>query len=187
MSGKAIIFSAPSGAGKTTIVKHLVSKIPTLSFSISATTRSPRDYEKDGIDYYFLSKESFQDKIASGEILEWQEVYPGAFYGTLKSEVERIWTEGKHVIFDVEVIGGKILKERFGANALSIFVKVDDIEILKERLKKRNTESEESLNDRVERAIMEMNEENNFDEVILNHDLEEALRKAEDLVTKFIA
>ena len=110
MTGKAIIFSAPSGAGKTTIVKHLVSQIPSLKFSISATTRKPRNYEEDGVDYHFLTIQEFQDRVQAGEILEWQEVYPGAFYGTLKSEVERIWSDGNHVVFDVEVLGVKTLK-----------------------------------------------------------------------------
>ncbi|MEM0938678.1 MAG: guanylate kinase [Bacteroidota bacterium] len=186
MEGKVIIFTAPSGAGKTTIVHRLLEKISSLSFSISATTRAPRNNERNGLDYYFLSKQDFEEKIKAGEILEWQEVYPGAFYGTLKSEVERIWDEGKHVIFDVEVIGGKTLKKSFGQNALSIFVKVNDIEILRDRLLKRNTESIESLNERVKRASMEMQQEQSFDAVILNHDLKLALKNAEELVTKFL-
>lgn len=187
MSGKAIIFSAPSGAGKTTIVRHLITQIPNLKFSISATTRAPRSHEKHGVDYYFLSEEEFQEKVANGEVLEWQEVYPGTYYGTLKSEVDRIWKEGKNVVFDVEVIGGKKLKQYFGKNACSIFVKVDDIEVLKDRLRRRKTESDGSLNERVKRAVMEMKEEQNFDEVILNHDLQFAFQKAEELVGKFLA
>ena len=184
--GKAIIFSAPSGAGKTTIVKHLVAEIPSLKFSISATTRTPRENEENGIDYHFLTKGEFDQKIKEGEILEWQEVYPGAFYGTLRSEVEKIWSAGHHVIFDVEVLGGKVLKECFGERALSIFVKVDDIEILKDRLRMRKTESVDSLNERVARAVMEMQQEDQFDEVIINHDLETALKSAQELVNKFL-
>jgi len=186
MKGKAIIFSAPSGAGKTTLVKHLLQKIPSLKFSISATTRSKRFNETEGVDYYFLSKETFQDKIDKGEILEWEEVYPGSFYGTLKEEVERIWASGNHVIFDVEVIGGMNLKNIFGNNALAVFVKVEDISILKNRLKRRETESQASLDDRIERAKMEMNEEGKFDVVIVNHNLESARKQAENLVKNFL-
>ena len=186
MAGKALIFCAPSGAGKTTIVKHLLSYRNDLKFSISATTRSPRPYEIDGVDYYFLSKENFIEKVESGEILEWQEGYKGSFYGTLKSEVERIWREGNHVIFDVEVLGGKNLKREFGDRAMSVFIKVNDIDVLIERLEKRNTESSESLQKRVDRAVMEMKEEVNFDEVMINHDLNEALRSAEELTDNFL-
>lgn len=186
MKGKAIIFSAPSGAGKTTIVKHLLEKFPTLKFSISATTRSRRANEIDGRDYYFLSKDAFRDRIESGDVLEWQEVYTGSFYGTLKSEVERVWAAGNQVIFDVEVVGGMNLKKIFGDKALAVFVKVEDITILKERLKTRKTESETSLNERIERAKMEMAEEHKFDVTVINHDLESALRSAEGLVQNFL-
>jgi len=186
MSGKAIIFSAPSGAGKTTIVKHLVSRIPSLKFSISATTRSPRDHERDGVDYYFISGDEFRESVEKNEVLEWEEVYKDTFYGSLKSEVDRIWSEGNDVIFDVDVKGGINLKKKLGTKALSIFVKVEQIDILKERLEKRNTESEKSLNERVEKAMEEMKEEENFDEVIVNHDLNVALHHAEEVVSGFL-
>lgn len=186
MQGKAIIVCAPSGAGKTTIVRHLVENIPELKFSISATTRNPRPNELDGKDYYFLTRKEFESKVENGDILEWQEVYENAFYGTLKSEVERIWEAGQHIIFDVEVLGGMNLKKTMGENALSIFIKVDDINILRKRLESRKTESSDSLDRRVQRAVMEMNEENKFDKVIVNHDLETALAEAREIVGNFI-
>jgi len=186
MKGKAIIFSAPSGAGKTTIVKHLLEKIPSLQFSVSATTRKRRTGEVDEKDYYFLSTDAFESKVSQGEILEWQEVYPGAYYGTLKSEVERIWSSGGHVIFDVEVLGGMNLKKAFQERALAIFVKVENLEVLRNRLQHRETESPESLEERINRAQMEMSEESKFDVVVVNQDLADALKKAEDLVRNFI-
>ncbi len=186
MSGKAIIFSAPSGAGKTTIVKHLVSKFPNLRFSISATTRSARHGEEDGEDYYFLSSDVFMNKVAQNEVLEWEEVYRGTYYGSLKSEVDRIWSEGNDVIFDVDVKGGINLKKRLGDQALAVFVKVEDVEILRGRLMRRNTESEESLTERVNKAVIEMREEKHFDQVLLNHNLPEALEKAESMVVNFL-
>ncbi|MEM6830580.1 MAG: guanylate kinase [Bacteroidota bacterium] len=187
MSGKAIIFSAPSGAGKTTIVKHLVAKIPSLRFSISATTREARSNEADGVDYYFLTPEEFKKRVAQNMVLEWEEVYQGTFYGSLRSEVDRIWSEGNHVIFDVDVKGGMNLKEKLGDQALAIFVKVENVEVLSERLRKRNTESEESLLKRVDKAVLEMKEERHFEEVLLNHDLDTVLKKAEHLVTDFLS
>lgn len=186
MKGKAIIFSAPSGAGKTTIVHSLLDRIPSLRFSISATTRTKRPTEINGRDYYFHTSEEFESMQSSGELLEWEEVYEDTFYGTLKSEVERIWAEGNHVIFDVDVKGGKRLKKIFGEKAISIFVKVKDASVLKERLKMRNTESVEILNMRVSKASEEMKEEKYFDEVVLNENLDNAIDTAESIVKSFI-
>ena len=187
MEGKAIIFSAPSGAGKTTIVHSLLDRIPSLRFSISATTRSKRPTEIDGRDYYFLSIEDFKSKKESGELLEWEEVYSDTFYGTLKSEVERIWADGNHVIFDVDVKGGKRLKEILKDQAISVFVKVKGEDVLRERLQMRNTESEEVLNERVSKAAEEMKEEVHFDKVVLNENLDTAISEAEGIVKSFIA
>ncbi|MEO9478095.1 MAG: guanylate kinase [Cyclobacteriaceae bacterium] len=184
-SGKAVIFCAPSGAGKTTIVKHLINKIPSLKFSISATTRDKRAYEKDGVDYHFLSKSDFESQIKTGELYEWQEVYEGMFYGTLKSEVERIWSEGNHVIFDVDVIGGINLKKALGDQALAVFVSVESIKILEERLRARKTETDETLKARIGKAQEEMQAEDKFDYVLINHNLAQAFAEAEDVVTKF--
>jgi len=186
MGGKAIIFSAPSGSGKTTIVRRLLDLIPSLTFSISATTRSMRANETHAIDYYFLSLDEFKSRIAKDEFLEWEEVYEGNFYGTLQSEVERVWAEGNHVIFDIDVQGGKKLKEKLGEKALSIFIKVPTIEILEKRLRERSTESEETLKMRVSKASQEMLEEKNFDRVIVNEFLEEAVEEARRTVEEFI-
>ncbi|GAA0188552.1 guanylate kinase [Fulvivirga kasyanovii] len=186
-NGKAIIFSAPSGSGKTTIVKHLLATNPKLGFSISACTRDKRGRnEENGKDYYFLTPEDFKRKIDNDEFIEWEEVYAGNFYGTLKSEVERIWQEGRHVIFDVDVKGGLHLKEYFGDKALAVFVKVPSIDELKERLMDRQTETENSLSQRIFKAKFEMTFEDKFDVTLVNEDLEESLRKAEELVNNFI-
>lgn len=186
MEGKAIIFCAPSGAGKTTIVRHLLAEFDCLEFSISATTREPRDYEKDGKDYFFYSTEEFLKKISNEEMLEWEEVYENAFYGTLKSEVERIWAKGNCVIFDVDVKGGLRLKRKLGDHAAAIFIKVQDLSVLRERLKGRNSESDFTLNQRIEKARVEMQEGDKFDEVILNDNLEHALDQAKSIVSKFL-
>jgi guanylate kinase len=186
MAGKAIIFSAPSGSGKTTIVRHLLNKNQDLGFSISASTRDRRGRtEQNGQDYYFLSPLEFKKKIDSNEFVEWEEVYEGNFYGTLKSEVDRIWKEGKNVIFDVDVKGGLALKKYFGDNALAIFVKVPSIEILKDRLHDRGTESEESLSRRLFKAQFEMSFQDQFDVVLNNENLEKSLAEAQRLYDEF--
>uniref|UniRef100_UPI004047F1DA guanylate kinase n=1 Tax=Roseivirga sp. TaxID=1964215 RepID=UPI004047F1DA len=185
--GKAFIFTAPSGSGKTTIVKHLLEVNPKLGFSISASTRDKRGRsEENGKDYYFLSKEEFRQKIEEDAFVEWEEVYTGNYYGTLKQEVQRIWNEGKHVVFDVEVKGAQNLKRYFGEDALAIFVKVPSMEILKERLTGRGTESAESLSQRFYRAEFEMTFENKFDVTLVNENLEESFKKAEELVNDFL-
>jgi len=184
--GKAIIFSAPSGSGKTTLVHHLLTNNADLGFSISAATRDKRGRkEENGKDYYFLTPEEFKHKIDNDEFVEWEEVYAGNFYGTMKSEVERIWREGKNVIFDVDVKGGINLKKFFGEKALAIFVKVPSMETLKERLKERGTESEESLSRRIFKANFEMSFQDNFDVVLLNEDLENSLKEAQKLYDNF--
>jgi len=186
MEGKAIIFSAPSGSGKTTIVRHLLEKNPDLGFSISASTRDKRGRtEAHGKDYYFLTPDEFKKKIDGNEFVEWEEVYEGNFYGTLKSEVERIWKNGKNVIFDVDVKGGINLKNYFGDKGLAIFVKVPSIEVLKERLHDRGTESEESLSRRLFKANFEMTFQDKFDKVLINEDLEHSLQQAQQLYDAF--
>ncbi|WP_163871605.1 guanylate kinase [Parapedobacter sp. SGR-10] len=185
--GKLIIFSAPSGAGKTTIVRHLLSKYADkLAFSISATTRERRGAEVDGSDYYFISKEEFLHKVAKHEFIEFEEVYSGTFYGTLKSEVERIWAEGKHVIFDIDVVGGLRLKSKFPEEALAIFVNPPSLDVLKERLRGRGTDSEEKLKERFAKAEHELSYADKFDVVLDNFDLETAKADAEKLVLDFI-
>lgn len=184
--GKAVIFCAPSGAGKTTIVKHLINHIPELEFSISATTRKPRTGEISGKDYYFLSEQDFKLKIENKELYEWQEVYNGVYYGTLKSEVERIWQEGKHVIFDVDVIGGLNLKKEMGDRALAVFVSVASVEVLEQRLRARNTETEETLKIRIGKSAQEMDYATSFDTILINNDLNTAFGEATTLVTDFI-
>ena len=184
--GKAVIFSAPSGAGKTTLVKHLLASDLDLAFSISACTRSPRANEKHGKDYYFFSKEEFESKIKENDFLEWEEVYDGNYYGTLKSEIDRIWGEGKHVIFDVDVVGGVNLKEYFKDEALSIYVEAPSIEELEKRLRSRETETEETIRKRIGKAIEESKFKSKFDEVIVNEDLNKAKADAEELLRNFL-
>jgi len=188
MAGKAIIFSAPSGSGKTTIVKHLLEKNSDLGFSISASTRDRRGRsEQDGKDYYFLTPQEFKQKIDKDEFIEWEEVYAGNFYGTLKSEIHRIWDEGKNVIFDVDVKGGINLKKYFGDKALAIFVKVPSLEILKQRLNDRGTESSDSLSRRIFKAEFEMSFQDKFDAVLVNERLEISLAEAQKLYEGFNA
>lgn len=186
MDGKLFIFSAPSGAGKTTIVKHLLGKIPDLRFSVSATTRPAREEEVDKQDYYFLSNEEFLHRIAKKQFVEFEEVYKGTFYGTLRSEIDRIWADGKHVIFDLDVEGGIHLKRKFGAQALSVFVKPPSMEVLVERLTSRATESAEKIGERISKASVELAYQDRFDIVLLNDNLDEACEKALKLVTDFI-
>ena len=187
MEGKLIIFSAPSGSGKTTIVRHLLAKYNNLGFSISACTRDRRGRnEVDGKDYYFLTPEDFKARIDNKEFVEWEEVYPGGYYGTLKSEIERLWASGKHVLFDVDVKGGLKLKEYFQERALAIFVKAPSEEAIKERLMARGTETEDSLSKRLFKVKFEMSFQNRFDVILLNDSLETALEKAEELVENFI-
>jgi guanylate kinase len=186
MAGKAIIFSAPSGSGKTTIVKHLLEKNSDLGFSISASTRDKRGRtEQNGKDYYFLSPDDFKKKIDNNEFVEWEEVYEGNFYGTLKSEIERVWASGKNVIFDVDVKGGLNLKKYFGDKALAIFVKVPSIEVLKERLHDRGTETAESLSRRLFKAKFEMGFSDKFDVVLVNENLSKSLAEAQRLYDDF--
>lgn len=185
--GKAVIFSAPSGAGKTTIVQHLLQRDLGLDFSISATTRAPRTIERAGKDYHYLSIEEFLKRIENDEFCEWEEVYKDNYYGTLKSEIQRIWSDGKHVIFDVDVIGGINLKKYFGEKALAIFVKPPSVDSLKERLEKRKTETPESIARRIDKAEEELRKENEFDFVLVNDDLEEAFLRAEQVITEFLS
>lgn len=186
MAGKALIFSAPSGSGKTTIVKHLLANNPSLGFSISASTRDRRGRtEQHGKDYYFLTPDEFKKRLDNNEFIEWEEVYAGNFYGTLKSEIERIWKEGKDVIFDVDVKGGLNLKRYFGDSALAVFVKVPSIEILRKRLETRGTETPESLSRRVFKAEFEMRFADQFDVILLNDDLDKATTKAQKLYNDF--
>lgn len=187
MKGKLIIFSAPSGAGKTTIVRYLLEQDFNLAFSVSATSREPRPNEEHGKDYYFISKEEFQQKISNGEFLEWEEVYKGIFYGTLKSEVERIRNEGKNVIFDVDVVGGLNIKKFYGDDALAVFVQPPSVAELRKRLVNRSTEPEEKIAMRIAKAEHEMSFAPQFDVVIVNGKLEEALKEAEKVVSRFLS
>ena len=185
--GKLIVFSAPSGSGKTTIVRYLLSKEElNLDFSISATSRAPRGHEKHGEDYYFMSLKEFKQHIKNDDFLEWEEVYRDNFYGTLKAEVERIWAKGKHVVFDIDVVGGLDIKQIYPERTLAVFVKPPSIEELKIRLKKRKTESDDKINMRVAKASIEMATAPQFDHIIVNNELSEALEEAYDLVKEFI-
>jgi guanylate kinase len=185
--GRLIIFSAPSGAGKTTIVNYLLTRDLNLEFSVSACSREKRRGEVHGVDYYFLTVKDFKQKIAANEFIEWEEVYHDHFYGTLKSEIDRIWNNNHHVIFDVDVVGGLALKKQFGAKALSIFVMPPSIESLEERLRLRETETPESIARRMGKAEQELKMAEQFDIVLHNNNLEQALRTAEELVKEFLA
>ena len=185
-TGKAIIFSAPSGAGKTTIVKSLLANKLPLSFSISACSRQKRENEINGKDYHFLSIENFKQKINEQAFIEWEEVYENNYYGTLKSEIERIWNDKKHVVFDVDVVGGLNLKKHFGNNALAIFIQPPSMDVLIERLRNRATESEASLKKRIDKAKHEMTYSPSFDSIIINDQLEETIEVAEKKVKDFL-
>jgi guanylate kinase len=191
--GKAILFSAPSGCGKTTIIKELMASTPkgsfrpsNLSFSISATSRAPRGEEVDGKDYYFLSHEEFKARVERDEFLEWEEVYRGTCYGTLKSEVERIWNEGKVIVFDVDVNGGKNIKRYFGKDALSIFVMPPSVEVLEQRLRSRGTDSEEAIVKRLARSAEELKQAPQFDVTIVNDDLRRAVEETRNVIERFL-
>lgn len=185
--GKCIIVSAPSGAGKTSIVRHLLQQELGLQFSVSATSRSPRAAEIDGEDYHFLSTEEFQERIAQGDFVEWEEVYPGQYYGTLRSEVERVWQTGGHVIFDVDVVGGLNLKEHFGERALAIFIQAPDMQALEDRLRGRRSESEETMRIRLSKAEVEMARAPEFDVIVVNDDLLSACEETAALIREFTA
>jgi len=185
--GKLIIFSAPSGSGKTTIVRHLLKQPElNLAFSVSATSRESRGEEKEGNHYYFMSLAQFKRHIKNDDFLEWEEVYRDNFYGTLKSEVERLWAEGKNVIFDIDVAGGLRIKKKYPEVTLAVFVKPPSVDELKIRLKKRSTESEEKINMRIAKASVELATAPQFDKVIKNYDLDEALKEAHKMVADYI-
>lgn len=185
--GKCIIVSAPSGAGKTTIVRHLLERDPRLAFSVSATSRPKRAYEIDGRDYHFIGADEFQRRITADEFVEWEEVYPGRFYGTLKHELDRIWKAGRHPVFDVDVVGGLDLKEIFGPNALALFIAPPSLNALEERLRARGTETPESLAVRMAKAGQEMTYAPRFDVTVVNDDLERACAEALRSASAFLA
>lgn len=185
-NGKCVIFSAPSGAGKTTIVHYLLNEFPELAFSVSACSREPRTNEVDGKDYYFLGLAGFQNQINADAFVEWEEVYANNFYGTLKSELTRIWSEGKTVIFDVDVIGGLNIKKYFGDNALAVFVQPPNYEALEERLRYRSTETEEKIQMRLAKAKEELGHADQFDTILVNDDLTIACAAAKKLIEQFI-
>lgn len=188
MGNKVIIFSAPSGAGKSTVVNHLLSLYPELEFSISATSRAPRGQEKHGVEYYFYSADEFRSMITEDKFVEYEEVYAGSFYGTLRSEVERIWAKGHAIVFDIDVQGGVNLKKIFGNQALSIFIQAPSVEILRTRLVGRGTDTEEAIERRVAKAASEMEfAAGKFDYTLINDDLQTALAEAENVVKGFLS
>lgn len=183
---KIIIITAPSGAGKTSITRYLMQEFPVLEFSVSAATRQPRGTEKDGVDYYFISPDDFQQKIQNKEFAEWEMVYEGKYYGTLKSELKRIWNKQHVPVLDIDVKGAMHIQKQYPENKLSIFVEPPSVEELKKRLMSRGTESEESLQARVNKASYELSFKHHFDEVVVNDNLENACRKARELVERFL-
>jgi guanylate kinase len=184
--GKCVIFSAPSGAGKTTIVRYLLREIPELEFSISAASRKPRGREVHGLDYHFLTVDDFKNKIKSDEFIEWEEVYKDNYYGTLKSEVNKAWNKGRVIVFDVDAQGGINLKKIFGNNALSIFIKPPSLFVLEQRLKNRRTETLEQIDIRLKKAKEELSYADHFDYVLLNDNLEKACYEIKNIILKFI-
>lgn len=184
--GKLVIFSAPSGSGKTTIVRELLKRFNCFEFSISATSRQPRGQEQNGVDYYFLSNEEFKERVARDEFVEWEEVYQGTCYGTLKSEMERIWAKGNIILFDVDVMGGINLKHIFGDNACSVFIMPPSVEELERRLRGRGTDAEKVIQKRIAKAEFELSKASEFDHVVVNDKLEEAVDKVAEIITRFI-
>lgn len=185
--GKLIIFSAPSGSGKSTLVHYLLEQVPGFAFSISATSRAPRGTEKDGVDYFFLTAEEFRQNVDSGAFLEWEEVYEGTYYGTLNREVERSWEKGDAVAFDIDVVGGLNLKQRFGDRALALFIQAPSVEELERRLIARGTDSPDKIKQRIDKAAWEMTQAEGFDHIIINDDLDRAKAEAKELLDAFLS
>ena len=184
--GKLVIFSAPSGSGKTTIVKQLLKRFPQFEFSISATSRQPRGQEQNGVDYHFMSNEEFRERVARGEFVEWEEVYAGTCYGTLKSEMERIWAKGNVIIFDVDVMGGINLKKLFGEDACSMFIMPPSVEELERRLRGRGTDTEEVIQKRIAKAEFELSKAPEFDHIVVNDVLDVAVEEATAIISNFL-
>ncbi|MBO5017396.1 MAG: guanylate kinase [Alistipes sp.] len=184
--GKLVIFSAPSGSGKTTIVRELLKRFPQFEFSISATSRKPRGTEQHGVDYYYLSNEEFRERVERGEFVEWEEVYAGTCYGTLKSEMERIWAKGNVIVFDVDVMGGINLKRLFGDDACSVFIMPPSVEELERRLRGRGTDSEEVILKRIDKAEFELSKSNEFDFTVVNDVLADAVDEATKIIDNFL-
>lgn len=184
---KAILFSAPSGSGKTTIIREILKRFDCFEFSISATSRNPRGGEKDGVDYYFLSPDEFHQRVQNGQFLEWEEVYAGTCYGTLKSEIDRIWDNGHVIIFDVDVNGGRNIKKYFGADALSLFVMPPSVEVLEQRLRSRGTDSEEAITKRLARSAEELKMADQFDVTIVNDILEKAVDQTQQVIINYLS
>jgi guanylate kinase len=184
--GKLVIFSAPSGSGKTTIVRELLKHFPQFEFSISATSRQPRGQEQNGVDYYFMSNEEFRQRVERDEFVEWEEVYAGTCYGTLKSEMERIWSKGNIIIFDVDVMGGINLKRLFGEDACSMFIMPPSVEELERRLRGRGTDSEETIQKRIAKAEFELSKSPEFDYTVVNDDLQVAIDEAKAIINNFL-
>ncbi len=185
--GKVVIFSAPSGSGKTTVVRRLLERFPQFEFSVSATSRAPRGEERDGVDYYFLSNEEFRRRVELGEFVEWEEVYAGTCYGTLRAEIERIWAKGHVILFDVDVVGGINLKRKFGADACSIFIMPPSIEELRRRLEYRGTDAPEVIERRIGKAAFELEKAPLFDHTVVNDCLETAVEEVTALINNFLS